>query len=70
MSTPPTIRAAVLTELRFRKWSINQLAKEMQKEHGIGRTTIHRWLSNRGNITDKNVDKILRELGLIISKRG
>jgi hypothetical protein len=60
-----TLREIILNELEIRQWSIGRLAQSM-KRRGMSRNTVYRWLSGRGNITDKNFDLILKEMKLFI----
>jgi len=69
-----TLRQAVLAELARRKKAnlkpatASALATAMHRGGQMAASTVHYWLSGKGNLSDNKVDLILAHLGLKIKR--
>lgn len=61
-STPPTIREAVLREMKKRGLTMNGLA--MQNQDIMSRDMFNKWLRGVNNIADDKASLLLKRLGI------
>lgn len=58
------IRTAVLAEMQRRHWSQSDLARES----GVTQPKLSRWLSGAGSISMANAERVLKSVGLRLTR--